>query len=251
MDTVDKQSPIPIYYQLHKIILGRIERGLWPPQTQIPSERELAEQFGVSRMTVRQALSALARDGILSREIGRGTYVAEPRITQRLSRVTGFSSDMRARGKRPGARVLSLAAKLASPYVAERLNVDPGKEIAVIERLRLADDEPMALEVSHVWFPGCVQLLQEDISGSLYELLAQRYGILPTRARQQISAGLSRKRECQMLGIRRRAPVLHLCRLTFDQNDRPFEYVESIYRGDKYIFDAELVSVSQRDTDAS
>jgi len=251
VDTVDKHSPIPIYYQIHKIILGRIERGLWPPQAQIPSERELAEQYGVSRMTVRQALSILNRDGILRREIGRGTFVAEPRMTQRLNSLTSFTSEMRARSKRPSASVLSLIASLATPSIAERLNVDHGKGIVVIERLRLADDEPMALETSHICFPGCVQLLQEDLSGSLYVLLAQKYGIVPTRARQQISAGLSRKRESQLLGIRRRVPVLHLRRLTFDQNDQAFEYVESIYRNDKYTFEAELVMASQRDADTS
>lgn len=243
MSAIDKTSPIPIYYQLEQIVLDKIKSGVWPPNTAIPSERELSEQFGVSRMTIRQALLALTRDGILRREVGVGTFVAEPRITQRLTRLTGFSEDMRARGKRASARVLSVAVARATPVVAEMLGLELGCEVLVVDRLRLADDEPLAIETSHLFFRGCQELQGADLEGSLYALLTQKYGIVPTRARQRISAGVADKREIDLLGLRRGAPVLRLRRVTFDQEGRRFEYVESTYRADKYVFDAELVGM--------
>jgi len=240
---IDKTSPIPIYYQLEQIVLDKIKSGVWPPNTAIPSERELSEQFGVSRMTVRQALLALTHDGILRREVGVGTFVAEPRITQRLTRLTGFTEDMRARGKRASARVLNLAVARATPVVAEMLSIDLGQEVLLVDRLRLADGEPLAIETSHLCFAGCQELQGADLEGSLYALLTQECGIVPTRARQRISAGVADKREIDLLGLKRGAPVLRLRRVTFDQNGRAFEYVESTYRADKYVFDAELVGV--------
>lgn len=232
-----------MYYQLEQIVLDRIKSGVWPPNTAIPSERELSEQFGVSRMTVRQALLDLTRNGMLRREIGVGTFVAEPRITQRLTRLTGFSEDMRARGKQPSTRVLSLAMSPATPVAAEMLGIELGSEVLVAERLRLADDEPMAVEISHLSFAGFRTLSAADLEGSLYALLSQRFNIVPTRARQRITAAVSDKRESELLGLKRGTPVLRLRRVTFDQSDRRFEYVESTYRSDKYVFDAELVGI--------
>ncbi len=224
-------------------MLEKVQSGEWPANAPIPSERELAGEFGITRMTVRHALADLVRDGVLRRELGKGTFVAEPRITERLSRLTGFSEDMRAHGRRPGARLLAAGIEPATPAVAERLKVPVGTVTVLVERLRLADEEPMAIEASHLCFAGCSALAHEDLSGSLYALLSQRYGLAPTRARQRLSAGAGDRQESGLLGIRRGAPVLRLERVTYDQNDRPFEYTQSTYRGDRYVFDAELVGL--------
>lgn len=240
---IDKSSPIPIYYQLEQFVLDRIHAGEWTPNSPIPSERELCEQFQVSRMTVRQALLALVRDGVLRREVGKGTFVAEPRITQRLTQLTGFTEDMRARGRRPGAQLLAVAMEPATPAVAGMLRVPLGTEAVRVERLRTADGEPMAIEASHLCFAGCRALADEDLSGSLYALLSQKYGVVPTRARQRLVAAVADRRESEILGIRRSSPVLRIERVTYDQNDRPFEYTQSTYRGDRYVFDAELVGL--------
>ncbi len=242
---LDKHSPIPIYYQLQKIILEKIDKGVWPPKTRIPSERELAEQFSVSRMTMRVALAELTRMGVLSREMGRGTFVTEPHVTQGLNRLTGFSDDMRAIGKQPGARVLNTLSEIAPPNLASRLQIEPTETIVIVERLRLADDEPMSIERSHIYFPHCQELLKQDLSGSLYEIFRLQFNILPTKARQQINAGLSNRRESQLLEVKLRSPVLRLFRLTLDQNQRPFEFVELVYRGDRYTFDAEMIINTQ------
>jgi len=240
---IDKSSPIPLYYQLQRIVLEKIQSGEWPANALIPSERELAEQFGITRMTIRHALADLVRDGILRRQVGKGTLVAEPRITQRLSVLTGFSDDMRARGRQPGARLLASGVEPATPAVAEKLRVPLGTVTVRIERLRLADGEAMAIEASHLCFTGCSTLVAQDLCGSLYALLPKVYGVTPTRARQRLSAGVSDRRESELLGMRRGSPVLRLERVTYDQGDRPFEYTQSTYRGDRYVFDAELVGL--------
>lgn len=240
-NNLDKNSPIPMYYQIQKLILEKIESGIWPPKTQIPPERELAETFKVSRMTMRQALTELNRLGVLTREIGRGTFVSEPRISQGLNSLSGFSSDMKARGKRPGAKVISINSDTVPPFLALQLQVELTEKVLVVERLRMADDETMSLERSYINFPNCQSLFDEDLTSSLYDLLIKKYSIVPTKAHQQISAGLSNQRESDYLEIKLKSPVLRLSRLTFDQNQRPFEFVESVYRGDKYIFEADMV----------
>jgi GntR family transcriptional regulator len=240
-DNLDKSSPIPMYYQIQKLILEKIEKGIWPPKTQIPPERELAETFQVSRMTMRQALAELTRLGVLTREIGRGTFVSEPRIREGLHSLSGFSSDMVARGKRPGAKVISMTIDTVPPQLALRLQVELSDQVLEVERLRTADGETMSLERSFIHFKNCQALLQEDLSQSLYDLLINKYQIIPTKAHQQISAGLSTQRESDFLEIKLKSPVLRLSRLTVDQYQHPFEFVESVYRADKYIFEADMV----------
>ena len=239
---IDHNHPLPLYYQLMQELRARIEQGEWKPGDLFPSERELCETYGISRMTVRQALAELVNDGLLRRDQGRGTFVAKPKIRKRLSRLTSFTEDMRARGKQAGAQVLRLEMVPARPKVAVMLQIEVEQQVALIERLRLADGEPVGIECSHLFFDGCEAILREDLSGSLYRLLGERFGLVPTQAQEEIEAGACGSREVQILGIRRGEPVLLIRRRTLDQDQRPFEYVESVYRGDNYILSVELVA---------
>jgi GntR family transcriptional regulator len=239
---INRNHPIPLYYQLMQELRRRIEEGEWKPGDLIPSERELSETHGISRMTVRQALVELTNEGLLHRDQGRGTFVARPKIRKRLSRLTSFTEDMRARGKSPTAQVLRMEMAPARPKVADMLQVEVERPVALIERLRLADGEPVGVECSHLFFTGCEAILREDLSGSLYRLLGERFGLVPTQAQEEIEAGACGSREAQTLGLRRGDPVLRMRRRTFDQNQHPFEYVESVYRGDNRILYVELVA---------
>src|SRR5690242_10763453 len=129
MATLAKGGPLPRYYQLKEILHAKIRAGQWQPGVLIPSERELCEQYGLSRMTVRQGITELVREGLLYRVQGKGTFVARPRITQQLMVLTGFSQDMIARGCVPGAQVLDQRMVPASQEVAERLRVREGQPI--------------------------------------------------------------------------------------------------------------------------
>ena len=238
---IDKNHPLPMYFQLKELMREKIASGEWKPGDMVPSERELSEQYHISRMTARQALSELATEGLLRREQGRGTFVAEPKIEHGLTRLTGFTEDMKARGLLPGAKVVRLEV-IRPPLLAMRaLQITPDETIVLLERLRLAGGDPIALETSHLHFKGVENLLNEDFeNNSLYQILSEKYLITPSRAEQKIGADLCSKREQDLLEISEGAPVLRNKRITFDQWGRPFEYTESAYRADRYVFQAEL-----------
>lgn len=241
---LDRDHSLPLYCQLEELIREKIAAGDWQPGDLIPSERELSERHGISRMTARRAMNELAGEGLLRRQQGRGTCVAKPKIEQRLARLTGFTQDMRKRGLHPGARVLRLEMVAPPSLVAEALQIDPDQSVVLLERLRIAGDEPMALETCHLHFADALELLEESFENrSLYELLTETYDLVPTRAEQQIEAGLCSRRERGLLGLQEGAPVLKNRRTTFDQRNRPFEYTESVYRGDRYVFHAELTAL--------
>lgn len=238
---LDKTSPLPIYYQLKELIRGKIAEGVWKPGDMIPSERELSEQWSISRMTVRQALKELAMEGVLRREKGRGTYVAWPKVEQRLTRLTGFTEDMQRRGQDSSARVLRLEMIEASIVVAKALGITPGTPVLLLERLRLAGGDPLAIESSHLYFDKVGELLNEDFAKqSLYHTLAQRYDVIPTRAEQQVEATICLPSQCELLGLDEGSAILHNRRVTYDQYGHAFEYTDSAYRGDRYIFYVEL-----------
>lgn len=243
MPEFDSDGPVPLYYQLRRFITDRIESGDWKPGDRLPSESELGNRFGISRTTVRQALGELASLGILNRIQGKGTFVSQPRIQQRLARLTGFSQDMHSRRMRPSSRILDLSLVRAGGRVAERLGLTPESETVYLRRLRLADGEPMAVEISYLLSDFFDALRAENLTErSLYEILKLRCSTIPTRAVQEMEAIPCPTVEASLLGVRKGSPVLHIHRTTFDQDDRSFEQVESFYRGDRYIFYAELAN---------
>jgi GntR family transcriptional regulator len=240
---LERNSPIPLHAQLTMALDERIESGDWPPESQVPSERELCEQFEVSRITVRQALHRLVSDGRVVRIHGRGTYVATSPLKKQLLPLVGFSEDMVARGQRPGARVLRFAAAAPSLAVAHALRLSAGEGILVLKRLRLANGRPMALETVFLPEQRFPDLLGESLENrSLYELLRVKFGTQASRALQQWQAVACPAEDAKLLEIRRESPVLQIQRTTFDAVERPFEYLESFFRGDRYVFQAELTS---------
>jgi GntR family transcriptional regulator len=238
---LDKNYPLPKYFQLKELIRERIAAGEWQPGEMIPSERELSEQYGISRMTARQALQELAMEGLLRREQGKGTFVAEPKIEHGLTRLTGFTEDMEVRGLKPGAKVLRLE-RVEPPLLAlQALQITPDKPVILLERLRLAGEEPIAVETCYLHFNGVEQLLSENFeNNSLYRILSEKYRITPARAVQKIGADLCTPREQVLLQLLEGSPVLRNKRITYDAWDHPFEYTESAYRADRYVFQAEL-----------
>jgi GntR family transcriptional regulator len=242
MTHIVRHGPLPRYYQLREIIREMVRSGAWAPGEPIPSERELSERYGISRMTVRQSVSELVKEGLLYREQGRGTFVGRPKISQQLLRLTSFSEDMGGRQQRPGARVLQAAMWPADEAVAERLRVKPGQPVFHLRRLRLADSEPLALETAIISFIGCERLLDDDLERhSLYWLLETAYHQPLMEAEQEVEAGLAGGDEATALGIAPSDPVLLTRRLTYTERQRPIEYATSVYRGDKYTFYTRLV----------
>jgi GntR family transcriptional regulator len=238
---LDRQSSVPIFGQVRTLLEEAIARGELTANRRIPSERELSIRLGVSRMTVRQALLAMIADGIIYTRSGKGTYVAERKIEQPLQQLTSFSQDIVARGMRPSSRVLEAELLPAPLELAHALDIRPGAELVRIRRLRLADDEPVALETSHVPHAIAPGLLAHDLANrSLYELLRTKYGVEFASAKQTIEASEATAEERELLLLPRRIPVLRLHRFTSGVDGRVLEFVRAVYRGDRYQLHVEL-----------
>jgi GntR family transcriptional regulator len=205
----------------------------------IPSERQLSADLGVSRLTLRAALDELAREGYLVRRRGSGTYVQQPKISQELT-MTSFSEDMRRRGMTPGSRTLSMETHLAGARLGRLLHVSPSEEIKVIKRLRLADGETMAIETLHLPLALVPGIEPKDLSGSFYELYRDRYGIQIATGTQAIEPTVTNEEESKALGVPLHSPAFLFERTSRDQNGRTVEFVQSVYRGDRYRIVTEL-----------
>jgi GntR family transcriptional regulator len=206
----------------------------------IPSERHLTQELGVSRLTVRAALDELVRDGYLDRRHGSGTYVTEPKIAQPLT-LTSFSEEMRRRGMVPGSRTLELKLTSAGARLARRLQVSPEETLVRVKRLRLADAEPMAMEVLHIPEALVPGLTKADLENrSFYELLAERYEIVIGSGTQTIEPTVTNEEESEVLGVPLHTPAFLFERTTVSESGRIVEFVRSIYRGDRYRLVADL-----------
>jgi GntR family transcriptional regulator len=207
--------------------------------TAIPSERQLSADLGVSRLTLRAALDDLAREGYLVRRRGSGTYVQHPKIAQELT-ITSFSDDMRRRGMTPGSRTLSMETIHAGARLGRVLNVSPSEQIVVVKRLRLADGASMAIETLHIPEALVPGLTPKALTGSFYELLRDRYGVLIVEGTQAIEPTVTNEEESEALGVPLHSPAFLFERTSRDEAGRTVEFVRSVYRGDRYRIVTEL-----------
>jgi GntR family transcriptional regulator len=231
-------SPVPLYIQIKDYIRLNIQNGVFGVNERIPSERQLADQFNVNRLTVSKALNELAQEGMIYSRVGKGTYVSPAKFEQALQSLTSFTEDMLKRGKHASSRVLRAAVDPASAEVAKELSILPGAEVMVLHRLRLADDQLLALERSHIIYALCPNILDHhDFSQeSLYRVLREDYGLHMTYALETIEAHVAGDAELVVLEADPCTPILSITRVTFDDHDQPIEYVRSSYRGDRYKF---------------
>lgn len=233
MTTAADRVPVkvPRYYLVKEQVLDLIAD--LPPGTAIPTERELAQRFGTSRTTVRQALSDLVVNGRLERIQGRGTFVAAPKLMP-VRQLTSFSQDLASEGWRPGSRVLSLTTLPASDELSARLGIEPGREVIRLERIRTQDDEPIAHEIAHV--PGPLPGLAErlDAHGSLYRTLAVEFGTRVDAVEDVIETTLADPTAAALLGVDTGLPLLLVHRTAWDASGRPVEWTRSLFRGDRF-----------------
>lgn len=230
--------PLPLYLQLARHLRDLIVTGRLADQDALPGERELAEAFGVSRVTVRKALRELIAEGLLRQRQGAGTFVnRSPHVEQRLSALTSFTEDIGARGFMPGSAWLNRSVAVATPEEAMALGLRPGAEVARLHRLRLADGTPLAIELSAL--PTRFLPDPSVVQGSLYETLRGR-GFPPFRALQRLSAIRLPADQAALLQVPDGAPALYIERRTFLEDGTPLEFVRSHYRGDAYDFVVEL-----------
>lgn len=232
-DAVDAR---PIYRKIAAALAQAMRSGLADQQSHLPSERLLAAQLGVSRVTLRHALQDLAAQGLLLRRQGARTAVAL-RLEKTLSTLTGFSDELRARGIVPGQRWLSRALVTPTPAEAMALDLGPGDRIVRLSRVRLADGHPIAIERATV--PAAILPSGDLVGDSLYAAL-QRQGAAPVRGVQRIRAGVMSRPEADLLDSDPGAPILIVERRCFLADDRPVEFTETRYNGASYDFLTEL-----------
>ena len=239
---VNHDAPIPLYIQIKEYIQRNIENGQYRLNEKIPSERQLAEQFNVNRLTVSKAIKELTREGLLYSRLSKGTYVAPPRFDQALQSLTSFTEDMTGRGKKPASRVIYAAVEPADDEIARLLGIPTGAEVVALHRIRMADHQVIALEKSYINHALCPRILEKhDFSReSLYRTLREEYRLQLEYAHQTMQAQLIDDEEAALMGAKPLTPILYITRVTFDRNDQPVEFVCSSYRGDCYTFNALL-----------
>jgi GntR family transcriptional regulator len=232
---LSKDLPIPLYYQLKTLLLERIRAGEMKPNDRLPAEDELAATHGVSKATVRQALNELAVAGVLRREQGRGTFVAEPKLAQGPREMTSFTDEMRSRGLHPTSKVLKQDVIKAEADIAEKLRVAEGNQVMRLKRLRMADNEPMGIQTAYLPLALAPQLAEEDFTNaSLYDALERKYGLWPASAQETYVAALLDRAEAKLLNVAAGSPALSAERVSYLSSGQPLEVTYSIMRGDRY-----------------
>jgi GntR family transcriptional regulator len=201
----------------------------------LPTERELAEQLGVSRTTVRQVLDRMEHVGTVQRRRGRtgGTFVNRSRVDIDFGYLAGIPAYLRAQGFRPGAHVVSARMLPADATTASALGIDPGVLVHEVIRIRLADDVRISLEHARIPVSLAPDLLAQPLNDSIYDLMAERYGVIFVKAVEQMVAVLADKDQAQLLGIRVGDPLMAIERVAYDASDQPVEYSTDLFRGDR------------------
>jgi GntR family transcriptional regulator len=236
LGTLDPSSSLPLYQQLQRALREAIDTKVLAPEDALPSERQLAAELGISRITVRKAIEGLIEEGLLVSRQGSGNFVGT-RIDKNFAKLTSFSEDMRSRGRTPRSVWLKRAQGTVAPEEALKLALSPGTQVFRFHRLRFADDQPMSLEYCTV-VASCLPSI--DVVGeSLYEAL-ERHGCRPVRALQRLRALLLNEEQAKLLEAQPHDAGLLVERLGYLRDGRAVELSQSIYRGDTYDFVAEL-----------
>jgi len=245
---LDQVSSRPLYHQLKDLIRESIQQGRLEPHDRVPSEHELVRAYGVSRVTARQALADLAREGLLFRVQGKGSFVARPAVVQRLSSLKGLIEEMTAMGLESASRVLKAERATTSAEVARRLGISEGDPIFEIRRVRTVNGEPVSLDVSFFPFLIGQRLAREVLVGrDIFWLLENTCGLRLGAAECQIGALAARPEIARALGIDEGAPLLFIERLTYTEAGRPFDYEHLYVRTERFRYSVHLERHPPRD----
>ncbi|MGQ9621842.1 MAG: GntR family transcriptional regulator [Candidatus Caldatribacteriaceae bacterium] len=244
MSEILEESGVPLYQQLKNILKGQILSGVLKPGDKIPPETDLCTKYGVSRITVRQAIHSLVEEGFLYRKQGKGTFVTSPKLRRRLPKLYSFTEDMLELGLRPSSKVLACEVVVADRKTKEILKLPPGEErVNRVVRVRCANDEPILIETTFIPLYLCPGLIEEDLEkGSLYALLRDKYSLLLDHAYETYEVGKVRKEEAQHLKCRAGLPAFVIERVTYLRNEIPVELTKSVARGDRLRFTVLLVA---------
>lgn len=242
---INKDIPVPYYYQIVQVLresIDDIEDKESYEEIQLPSEAELCELFSVNRGTIRHALDLLEREGLIYREKGRGAFVRRRRVELDLSYLCSTTEDLKNRGWEPGTEILSIHQVSPRSHIRTSLGLEEGEKVWEVYRKRLANKEPISLQRAFYPVNLMPDLIKRDLTQSLFNLWQAAYHIQPRDGRQTIRARVATSEEAELLSISDCDPIFEITRVTYDVNNRPFEYLISVWRGDRYDFYVRLTS---------
>ncbi|MBN9654982.1 GntR family transcriptional regulator [Halobacillus sp. GSS1] len=237
---VNPNKDLALYLQLKELFIDRIHNGQWEADKLIPTEQELMKEFDVSRTTIRQAISILVQEGLVEKKQGRGTIVKPRKLSGNLSQLKGFAEEVLERGQVPRSKLIRAEFKSNLHHEKSMLEVKDDEPILLIERIRLADEIPVALERT-CWPKEIGEILMKhNLDEARYYEILENYNIYLNRASEKIAAINATIDEADALGIRGGEALLEMTRLSFGVNERPIEYTKTKYRNDQYHYSLEL-----------
>lgn len=229
-----ERGPIPLHHQVFRDLKSALDAEEWRPGERMPTERDLAERYGCSLITVRHALGELVREGRIDRVRGRGTFVLAPRLDRNIAGSMSFAEELQRRGLDPATRLVTSRIEPAGEAVANALEVDADTPVVYLERLRLGNGEPLILEQARLPANRFAGLLAFDLEKrSLYDLLAERYATRIVRARETVEPVHLRQRDAKLLGLPSRALALQIDGVAYAADGTPVEAARSFIRGDR------------------
>ncbi|MFB4167685.1 GntR family transcriptional regulator [Virgibacillus sp. JSM 102003] len=237
---LDHNANKALYLQIKDVLVKRIQDGVWGAQSLIPTERELMKEFDVSRTTIRQAISVLVQIGLLEKTQGRGTLVKPQKLVGSLGRLKGFAEEVVEKGHIPQSKLLRTEFSDLLFTEKSMLNVKEDESILLIERIRFADDMPIAFERTCWPYNIGSILMQYDLNAARYYEILENHNIYLHKASEKIYAINATQDEADLLGIRPGEAMLEMNRLSFGMNNHPIEYTKTKYRSDQYHYDIEL-----------
>jgi len=240
--TLNKEVPIPYYYQLKEILLDYITNHHEDRERPIPTEVDISAHFNISRPTVRQAINELVVEGYLIRQKGKGTFITKPKISQAfLQNLDSFNTEMSKKGLQPSTKVLGLEAIDCDEKIGEALKVPVGSKVIQLRRLRFANGEPIVYVVTYLPYDRCQPIMDKDLEfESLYNLLREVCGFSLLKAVRNLEAVLAGEYEAKLLEVDKGAPIQYIKSVTYLTDESPIEYSLARYRGDRSTFTFEL-----------
>lgn len=237
-----QDKSIPLYYQLENILRGQIRSGDYKPGQALPTEDQLTKSYGVSRITVRRALSVLEQDGLILKKTGRGSYVSNKIEMLEPMKLSGTIDDIIGMGIKTKVKTLGFDIIASTPHVAEKLAVEPGTPVYRIERLRFVVRHPFSHTLTYIPYDLGIKISKKELQESpLLNLLEAKYNLKITHGSQTIDATLADGRIASLLQVSACAPLLRIKRVVYDVTKRPIEYITILYRSDLYNYTVELV----------
>lgn len=229
---LENDSAEPLYIQLADIIRGEIENGVYSPEQRIPTEKELSELYGVSRITIRNALEILTRENRLIRRRGKGTFIASRKLSKSMSELYSFTDICRINGMKPGSKTIKCVLEEATEEDAADLNLQPEERVIVLERIRYADGVPVSVEISRYPAIAYGYLLEEDLTNeSLFSLLKNKYNVQFSRSTKVIEVKRANFQLAAYLHVSKDYPLLSISSITYDGEGRPShrtqQYIDS------------------------